>query len=358
MRPLNSVLSLVSSGYRAAFIIVGLLGAAVAQSATYYVDPVMGNNANAGTSQTVAWRTIPGWSGSTSHGPFNSSNKVPVGTVIELKAGSQLNGGRLLVDGTYYALPASDAQRIRIQVSTTWGSGNFVIDGRGASVPQWNGGVQVTNISYVTIAGADASRRIEIKNYAGHSGILYYRSGTGSARSVGNQLLWFDVHHNSNYCVNTTWQDGMLIQDGFARDCGAIEGGASRPASGAGVIIGDVADAGGANNVVRRVKAYRNAVGAARNDGSIAFGFQHTGAMNLLFDSCEAYGNGRDGFDGGRADNAGDSSATFVNSYSHDNGEDGFALNSGPTGTVVARHINSIATRNGQANWTPAAPRS
>jgi hypothetical protein len=41
-----------------------------------------------------------------------------------------------------------------------------------------------------------------------------------------------------------------------------------------------------------------------------------------------------------------------VNSYSHDNGEDGFGLNSGTTGTVVAKHFNTIAARNGQANWT------
>lgn len=43
---------------------------------------------------------------------------------------------------------------------------------------------------------------------------------------------------------------------------------------------------------------------------------------------------------------------TFLNSYSHDNREDGFGLNSGPTGNVTAIHINGVATRNGQANWT------
>jgi hypothetical protein len=326
------------------------LSAAAAMAATYYVDPGAGSDTNAGTAQAAPWKSVPGMSGASAWGSFTSGNKVPAGSVIEIKAGATFTGKRWVVDATYYQSGTSTSP-ITIRVSPSWGSGNVVIDGRGASVPAWNGGIQITNISYIVIAGADATRRLEIKNYSAHAGIMHYMSGNGSARAIGNQLKWFDCHHSSTYCIANAWQDSLLYEDGLAHDNGALEGGGT-PSSGAGIAMGDVADATGNNNVIRRVVAYNNGSAAKVNDGSVSFGFQITGGVGTLFDSCEAYGNGRDGFDGGRADNAGNASMTFVNSYSHDNHEDGFGLNSGPTGNVTAVHINTIVARNGQANWT------
>ena len=114
---------------------LGLCWQAAALSATYYVDPGVGSDANAGTTQTSAWKTLPGWGSVSTHGSFNSSSKIPVGSTIEIKAGTSLIGQRWQVNSTYYALPSSEADRITIRVSPTWGSGNFLIDGSGASVP-------------------------------------------------------------------------------------------------------------------------------------------------------------------------------------------------------------------------------
>ena len=326
------------------------MSSAGAFAATYYVDSISGNDANVGSTQAAPWKSVPGMTGASSWGAITSGNKVPAGSIIEIKAGATFVGKRWLVDATYYQTGTA-ASPTTIRVSPSWGSGNVVIDGRGASVPTWNGGIQITNINYIVITGADATRRIEIKNYSAHAGIMHYMSGSGSTRAVGNQLKWFDCHHSSTYCIANAWQDSLLYEDGLAHDNGALEGGGT-PASGAGIAMGDVADATGNNNILRRVKSYDNGKGASQNDGSVSFGFQITGGINTIFDSCEAYGNGRDGFDGGRADNAGNASMTFLNSYSHDNNEDGFGLNSGPTGNVTAIHINTVATRNGQANWT------
>lgn len=326
------------------------MSSAGAFAATYYVDSISGNDANVGSTQAAPWKSVPGMTGASSWGSFSSGNKVPAGTVIEIKAGSTFSGKRWLIDSTYYQSGTASSP-ITIRVSPSWGSGGVVIDGRGASVPAWVGGIQITDLSFITITGADATRRIEIKNYSAHASIFHYRSGSGSIRAVGNQLKWFECHHSSNYCISNSWQDSLVYEDGLVRDNGALEGGGT-PSSGTGVVMGDVADVTGNNNILRRVVSYNNGKGAGINDGSVSFGFQITGGVNTLFDSCEAYGNGRDGFDGGRADNAGNASMVFLNSSSHDNNEDGFGLNSGPTGNVTAIHINTIAARNGQANWT------
>jgi hypothetical protein len=343
--------SRVRKAHLGALLALALSISAPAWATTYFVDPASGNDANAGTSQSAPWKTVPGMSGASSWGAISSGNKVPAATTIEIKAGSTFTGKRWLIDTTYYQAGTSTG-RTTIRVSPTWGSGNVVLDGSGASVPAYNGGVQISSdMHYITLTGVDSTRRIEIKNYSGHAGILLYHRGGPSTRAKWNEFKWFDVHHNSTNGIATDWQDNSLLQDGLTHHNGAVEGGGAST-NGAGALIGDAADAGGSNNIIRRVKAYSNGINARPNDGSTSIGFQQTGSVNLLFDSCEAYGNGRDGFDGGRADNAGDSSVTFVNTYSHDNGEDGFGLNSGPTGNVVAKHVNTIAARNKQANWT------
>jgi hypothetical protein len=338
----NQITRLVRRGTvaLAALIFFALeLAPASAFAATYYVDSVSGSDANAGTAQTAAWKSVPGMTGASSWGSFSSGNKIPAGTVIEIKAGSTWAGKRWLVDATYYSNGTATAPTT-IKVSSTWGAGNVVINNAGASVPTYNGANQITGMSYIIITGADASRRIEFKGASAHATVFHYQPGSGSIRGIGNQLKWFECHSSSNYCIDNTWQDSFLYEDGLVHD------------NQTGVVLGDVADVTGNNIVLRRITSYNNGKGARVNDGSVSFGFQITGGVNTLFDSCEAYGNGRDGFDGGRADNAGNASMTFLNSYSHDNGEDGFGLNSGPTGNVTAIHINTVAARNGQANWT------
>lgn len=315
---------------------------------TFYVDSATGSDRNSGLTKTSAWKSIPGTDGAIRWGTFNSENKIPAGTTIEIKAGALFSGKRWVIDKTFFQ-SGTATRPVTIRVSPSWGSGNVVFDGRGAIVPIWQGGVQITELSYVVIAGADAFRRIEIKNYLAHANILHYnRSNNGAA--VGNQLKWFDCHHSSNYCVDNSWQDNLLYEDGIAHNNGALEGDTAM--QGTGIIMGDVNDATGKNNIIRRVTSYRNGSNSKSNDGSMSFGFQITGGEGTRFESCEAFENGRDGFDAGRVDNAGDASMTFINTYSHDNREDGFGLSSGPTGNVNAVHINTIASNNGQANWT------
>lgn len=320
---------------------------------TYFVDPSAGNDSNAGTSTGAAWATLPGWGSTTTHGAFTSGNKIPVGSVIEIKAGTTLTGQRWIVNSTYFAQPANSGQRITVQVSSSWGSGNFVIDGTGATVPAFNGGIQIASMSYITITGADATRRFVWKNYTAPSGMLWYQgSGTegNSTRDSFNELKWFEVHHCTGYGLDNYFNADYLYQDGLAHDCGAVEGQPAGKSS--GIILGDTADGAGERGIIRRVRSYNNGLAATANDGSVSFGIQQTGGKSLRYEDCEWDHNGRDGSDNGRADNAGNSDITFVNNFSHDNGEDGFGLNSGPTGTVTAIHINTTSCRNGQANWT------
>ncbi len=324
------------------------LYSATAAAATYFVDPPNGNDANSGSTKSAPWKSVPGMDGVDHWGVFNAGNKIPAGTTIEIKAGAFFLGKRWVIDKTFFQSGTATSPVI-IQVSASWGVGNVVIDGRGAIVPKWLGGVQITELSYITITGAAAARRFEIKNFLAHSNILHY-NGSNNHSAVGNSLKWFDCHHSASYCVNNSWQDDLLYEDGIAHDNGALEGGTRT--QGTGIIMGDANDTTGKNNIIRRVISYGNGSNSKKIIDNVSFGFQITGGENTLFDSCEAYGNGRDGFDGGRADNAGNASMTFINSLSHDNFEDGFGLNAGPAGNVTAIHINSIASRNGQANWT------
>jgi hypothetical protein len=334
--------------YAFAGLLFGLVSIGI-RAGTFFVDSAAGNDRNSGATKASAWKTVPGMAGAISWGAISESNKIQPGTTIEIKAGSRFVGKRWTIDKIYYA-PGTAAAPTTIRVSGEWGSGNVVIDGRGAAVPKWNGGVQITDMSYIIISGADNIRRLEIKNFSGHSNILHY-NGSETSRGVGNQLKWFDCHHSTEYCANNIWQDDLLYEDGLAHHNGALEG-EPIPKSGTGVLMGGASDATGDRNVIRRVSAYKNGLGAKANDGSVSFGFQVTGGKDTLFEDCEAYENGRDGFDAGRADNKGDASMKFLNSSSYKNKEDGFGLNAGPIGQVSAIHINSIASYNGQANWT------
>jgi hypothetical protein len=88
-----------------------------AQAATYYIDFQNGSDWNSGTSQSSPWQHIPGtrnvadmadqstcWgSGCPGTPTFNSSNKVPAGTIIKLKCGTTYNstiGGKIYI-GAY-----------------------------------------------------------------------------------------------------------------------------------------------------------------------------------------------------------------------------------------------------------------
>lgn len=183
--------------------VLGFGWQADAWSATYYADPAVGSDANAGTVQTAPWKSVPGMSGASSWGAVTSGNKVAAGSVIDVKAGSTFTGKRWLIDTTYYATGTASA-RTTIRVSPTWGTGNVVVDGTGASVPQYNGGVQISSgINYLTITGADATKRIEIRKYNGHAGILWYQSPGGRANF--NEFKWFDVHHNTSAGFGNDW---------------------------------------------------------------------------------------------------------------------------------------------------------
>lgn len=75
---------------------------------------------------------------------------------------------------------------------------------------------RITSIEYITLTGADASRRIEVKNYSAHAAVLFY-APSSAARASGNEFRWFNVHHNSTYGVDIAWQDNGLFADGVAR---------------------------------------------------------------------------------------------------------------------------------------------
>ena len=116
-------------------------------AATYYIDFDAGNDTNAGTSTGAPWKTIPGtrntgntdwqatdWGSAT----INSGNKAPAGTVFQIKPTTthdSTDGGKILIDSTYYDSDATAANPIKFVADQGWAAGTVTIDGTGITAP-------------------------------------------------------------------------------------------------------------------------------------------------------------------------------------------------------------------------------
>ena len=317
-----------------------------AGATTYYVDPAAGNDANAGTSQSAPWQTIPGtrttsdtdflrskWGSIVKYGPL-----VQPGDIIETKAGSSMTsaiGGRLRIDGNFFANGTS-SNPIVIRVSSNWGAGTFIYNASGMSIPTYYPAVVIDNINYIQLRGGDATRRFSIVNASGGGwGII--ASGLSGAKQVGVVLDYIELANNSYGGSSIYYSDNWTISNSIAHDNGSI-----------GFDTGGLSDNNANNGVYSDDEAYHNGVSPT---GGIANGFGLYGSTKITFLRCKSHDNIRDGFDFGTTSNTNSTSATVINSSSYNNGEDGFGANGGTAGMQTFNYINVISFNNAMSGW-------
>jgi len=186
--------------------------------ATYYVDFVAGNDASAGSGQGTAWKTIPGTrtaddstyvTASYGGGTISTAAKVQAGSIINLKSGTthnSANGGKVLIDSTYYVTTASQATPITIRRDPTWGSGEVMFDGTNINLTSGGFGLIHITVSGVKIdGGTDRGRR----------GIVFYRStydGVSGFPVGANIIVGPDVN-NCFFATNGAAYNSISVPD-------------------------------------------------------------------------------------------------------------------------------------------------
>jgi hypothetical protein len=314
------------------------------------VDPASGNDANSGTTQSGAWKTIPGTktrnaSGWLRHawGSIGSSSKIKAGDTIFIRAGTTMSsslGGHLVIDSTFYDNGTSN-NPISIQVSPTWGSGSFTYDGAGMTVPTWYTLVMLQSRDYITFGGASANRSFVIKNISGSGVWGLISQGRSSQHQKGIRLAFLEVTGSSFAGLGMAWTDDWVVSDSLAYNNANM-----------GFSAGNMDDQTAVNGLFVDSKAYRN--GASGSSSDLRHGFGVYGSRNISFLRCSAYENGRDGFDFGTTSNAASSSVVVIDSSAYDNGEDGYGTNGAYDRAGVTNSstfVNSVAFNNGQAGW-------
>jgi beta-galactosidase len=137
----------------------------LAQRSAYYVDPLLGNDRNAGTSPTAAWKTLE---------QANAHVFLP-GETLLLRAGRQFAGQLVLHDVVRVAVgPYGSGDKPRIE-----GDGNV------------NAAVIIRNSSRVTLSDLDVSNHGAVRA-ARRAGVLVELRGFGVAHDI--RLLRLDVH--------------------------------------------------------------------------------------------------------------------------------------------------------------------
>lgn len=159
-------------------------------AATYYVDPVSGDDSRTNlqaTSTSTPWKSIPG-----SYSHLNASVALPThtlspGDTVEVKGGTTIgavnNVGRL-----QFTQSGTAAAPIVLKCSTTFGSGACTISGTGVALPggpgtDW-GVITFSSAAYVSLQGFTISTstvsNILIQGTSHHITIGGFNSGQGN----------------------------------------------------------------------------------------------------------------------------------------------------------------------------------
>jgi hypothetical protein len=314
------------------------------------VDPASGNDGNSGTTQSAAWKTIPGtktrnasgWLRS-AWGSISSSSKVKSGDTIYIRGGTTMSsstGGHLVIDSTFYDNGTSN-NPISIQVSPTWGTGSFTYDGAGMTIPNWYTLVMLQSRDHIKFGGASASRSFVIKNISGSGVWGLIAQGRSSQHQKGIRLAYLEVTGSSFAGLGMAWTDDWVVSDSLAYNNANM-----------GFSAGNMDDQTAINGLFVDSEAYGN--GATGSSGDLRHGFGLYGSRDITFLRCYSHDNGRDGFDFGTTSNAAASSAYVVDSSSYNNGEDGFGTNGAYDRAGVENKsifVNTVAFGNSQAGW-------
>lgn len=168
-------------------LLIALLVCSRLAAAEYFFDLDAGVDSNTGTSQGSPWKTPPGarnvgdtadaqtsWGG----GTISSANKVQPGDTLKFKPGttwSSADGGKLMINSTYYSTSATESNPITFQCDTSWAAGVVTINGSGVTDGGSGFGIFHSTISGIIYDGNGITNGITIAN-SPHNGVSDYAS--------------------------------------------------------------------------------------------------------------------------------------------------------------------------------------
>lgn len=175
-----------------AFLVLVLLAATPALSATYYVNYNSGSNSNDG-SQSAPWKECPGTVNAT--GSTSGWKVIPAGSTILFEAGQTWNRP-LKIDSNWFAAPANESQRIALRSSSA--STRAVFDFSGTS---YSYGISIGR-NYITV------QYFEVRDI----------NGPGEAKGIFNANVSYTKILN-NHVENISSSDslygyGIIVSNG------------------------------------------------------------------------------------------------------------------------------------------------
>lgn len=347
--------------WRSMMLVAVLIWPVASPAADYFVDfsGVAGstcNDANPGTSRTSPWCTVPGTRKADDSGWLHaawglvtqSSARITAGDTIWIKAGTThtaARGGRLLIgrcnagstvcpgggEGFYANGTAANPIQIRSGAAhpTPWGSGVVTWDCAGMTIPSsanWNTDGCISVIDYDTpranwlwIRGGGPASRVRVLNSAEYGIVAYTDAYGGSGTLVGFVLEQFEVDRAAQMGVHVVNADSTTIKDGVASNCGSSGvsfglGAGGQPRKVRDGTIEDVESRGNGTNTA-----------SGNRNGFNCFDCGTAGQQAVVLRG-DTHHNGRDGADNGLLSD-GTTYILYLDTASHDNGEDGIACN-------------------------------
>jgi hypothetical protein len=198
--------------------------------------------------------------------------------------------------------------------------------------------IEIKSRNYVEIAGVDSARRFVVANAPGPGDWAVLAYGTSTVHALGNKFTYLEIRNSAKVGLDFMYADNWTVANTVSHDNGFL-----------GFSVGALNDAVAQNGLFVDSEAYRN--GLDQSGDALSHGFGLYGSINITYLRCKSYENRRDGFDFGSATNSANASAKIVDSATYNNGEDGFGVNSGPSGTVSVDYINVVSFNNGVSGW-------
>ncbi len=330
------------------FTVIAMAGAAVCSGADYYVSPG-GDDANAGTSELLAWRTIL---------KVNSRNYAAGDRIL-------FSGGATFAGNLYFA-PASSGTPSNPVVISSYGSGRATINaGNGFGIYSYNnGGFTISNLNLVGSGAATNSADgisfyndlggnvkkpflcitdVDVSGFGGYGGLIGGANGASGYTDVW--VISSAFHHNRKSGLLTYGPSFSPASPTYALAsvyvgvCRAYDNDGDPGATkntGNGIVLGSVQ-----GGTVEYCVAHDNGINNQPNEGPVGLWTYDSTGVKIQY--CESYRN-RSGSsaDGGGFDlDQNVTSSILQYNYSHDNDGAGYLVYAGtgkPNSNNVVRY--------------------
>jgi hypothetical protein len=327
-------------------IFFGLATSSFLSAATYYVDPLNGNNGNSGLTRLQAWRNVPGSYKQDNTGFLAASGWVRIrsGDAIKIRSGATI-ANRLIIDWSWYDNGTPESPII-IARDDAWGSGYVIFDGSRQTLGPYDPMIFLGSRNHVRLDGVTPIGII-VQNANGRG---FQATGTSETAKMAGTVV-----KNLGFYNNLKFNVVLQRCDSFYLENIEIDGNRKDTEESGGLYIGDNTY-GCSNGKVVSSASYNhgNTPGTQGGGTSARIGFWLTNSSNVTFENCMAYNNEGNGFDVGvvgSPPSAPMDNIKYVNCVSFNN-SNGFSTNLDDIpGSARTWYVNCIAVENAGAGW-------